>query len=126
MAVSKLNLVFLSLSYLFVLFGITLTLIKKTALFGLTTCEGCFWKLLNSFFLNIVLLEAKWSTEVAGICLFIAVPKGLTKSSSLNFLFGFVFLELIFDNVFLFVLLFESFSVFFILLEKLEIVFIVL
>ena len=36
-----------------------------------------------------MLFEAKCATEDAGICLFMAVPRGLTKSSSDNFLLGF-------------------------------------
>ena len=71
----------------------------------------------------MVLLEAKCSTDEAGICLFIAVPKGLTKSSSDNFLFGFERFELIFVSNFFVVLVFESLLVFLVfeIVLKLEI-----
>ena len=71
----------------------------------------------------MVLLEAKCSTDEAGICLFIAVPKGLTKSSSDNFLLGFARFELIFVSNFFVVLLFESLLVFLVfeIVLKLEI-----
>ena len=123
MAVSKLNLVLLSLSYLLVLFGITFTFIKNTdVVVVFIFCATFFWKLLNSFFLRIVLLEAKCATEEAGICLFMAVPKGFTKSSSDNFLFGLARFELIVVVIFLEVLLFGSFSDFFEILPVFEIV----